>query len=75
MTKFAKILSLVLAIALVFSFSIASAETLTIGIAQFAEHPSLDNCREGFILDIGLHSVNRHRVAMAADGKAGHKDT
>ena len=52
MTKLAKILSLVLAIALVFSFSIASAETLTIGIAQFAEHPSLDNCREGFILGL-----------------------
>ena len=49
MTKFAKVLSLVLALALVFSFTTASAETLTIGIAQFAEHPSLDNCREGFI--------------------------
>ena len=47
MTKFAKILSLVLALILVFSISAASA--LTIGIAQFAEHPSLDNCRIGFI--------------------------
>lgn len=29
--------------------AVASADGLTIGIAQFAEHPSLDNCREGFI--------------------------
>ena len=49
MKKFAKILSLVLALVMVFSLSAASAKTLTIGIAQFAEHPSLDNCREGFI--------------------------
>ena len=49
MKKFAKILSLVLALVLVFSLTSASAKTLTIGIAQFAEHPSLDNCREGFI--------------------------
>ena len=47
MTKFAKVLSLVLTLILVFSVSAASA--LTIGIAQFAEHPSLDNCRIGFI--------------------------
>ena len=49
MTKLAKVLSLVLSLALVFSFTTAYADTLTIGIAQFAEHPSLDNCREGFI--------------------------
>lgn len=49
MTKFAKVLSLVLALLLVGSFTGAYAQTYTIGIAQFAEHPSLDNCREGFI--------------------------
>ena len=49
MTKFAKVLSLVLALIMVFSLGVASAKTYTIGIAQFAEHPSLDNCREGFI--------------------------
>ena len=27
----------------------ASKDNITIGIAQFAEHPSLENCREGFI--------------------------
>ena len=41
-----------LVIALVLSLVLctaASAKTLTLGIAQFAEHPSLDNCRTGFI--------------------------
>lgn len=28
-------------------------EQLTIGIIQFAEHSSLDNCREGFIAGPG----------------------
>ncbi|MDD6040788.1 MAG: ABC transporter substrate-binding protein [Clostridia bacterium] len=42
----ALILVLVLALSLCFG---ANAEMLTIGIAQFAEHPSLDNCRIGFI--------------------------
>ena len=49
MTKLNKLLALILSLVLVFSLTAASAETLTIGIAQFAEHPSLDNCREGFI--------------------------
>ena len=49
MKKFAKILSLVLALVMVLSLTPAYAKTLTVGIAQFAEHPSLDNCREGFI--------------------------
>ena len=43
-----KMLALVLA--LVFSLgSYAVAESYTIGIEQFAEHGSLDNCREGFL--------------------------
>jgi len=49
MTKLNKLLALILSLVLVFSLTAASAETLTIGIAQFAEHPSLDNCRIGFI--------------------------
>ncbi len=49
MTKLTKVLSLILALVLSFSLSAACADSLTIGIAQFAEHPSLDNCREGFI--------------------------
>ena len=42
----AMIIALVLALSLCCT---AGAKTLTIGIAQFAEHPSLDNCRTGFI--------------------------
>lgn len=50
MTMLKKLLSLTLALLLCFAFMLtASAQEITIGIAQFAEHPSLDNCREGFI--------------------------
>ena len=51
MKKFAKIVSLVLvlALALTAASAVAEGKTYTIGIAQFAEHPSLDNCREGFV--------------------------
>ena len=45
-----KLFSLLLALITALSFSTALADaTYTIGIAQFAEHPSLDNCRVGFI--------------------------
>lgn len=47
-----KLTALVLTLILALSLTAAMAEegkTYTIGIAQFAEHPSLDNCREGFI--------------------------
>jgi putative ABC transport system substrate-binding protein len=53
MKKLKQGLMFVLVLALVLpSFFSAAAEqkkVYTIGIAQFAEHPSLDNCREGFI--------------------------
>ena len=29
--------------------AMADEESVTIGISQFAEHGSLDNCREGFL--------------------------
>ena len=35
--------------------AMADEESVTIGISQFAEHGSLDNCREGF-LPISLQS-------------------
>lgn len=41
------ILALVLTAAL--PFSAMAADKITLGIAQFAEHGSLDNCREGFL--------------------------
>ena len=47
-----KLTAIVLTLALCLSaLALATAEekTYTIGIAQFAEHSSLDNCREGFI--------------------------
>ena len=42
-------LTLTLLLALAPMASFAQEKTLVIGIAQFAEHPSLDNCRDGFI--------------------------
>ena len=47
-----KLTALVLTLALALCAGLATAQeqkTYTVGIAQFAEHPSLDNCREGFI--------------------------
>ncbi len=50
MMKITKVLSLALALVLSLCLSTSAlAANYTIGIAQFAEHPSLDNCREGFI--------------------------
>ena len=42
-------IALALVMTLSLSFTALAADTVTIGIAQFAEHGSLDNCREGFI--------------------------
>lgn len=47
-----KLVSLLLAVTMLFALTAASAEaqkTFTIGLIQFAEHPSLDNCRDGFV--------------------------
>lgn len=55
-----KLICLVLALALVFSFAACgkkSDKPFVIGISQYGEHPSLDNCREGFLqglADAGL---------------------
>ncbi len=50
MKKLAMILALVLALTVALAAPAAAEDkVLTIGIAQFAEHPSLDNCRIGFI--------------------------
>ena len=55
--SFKKILVSVLALVLVFSFTACTEQTseekvFNIGITQFADHPSLDNCREGFLLGL-----------------------
>ena len=44
-----KIISVIAVIALILTSAIAAAETYTIGIGQFAQHGSLDNCYEGFM--------------------------
>lgn len=44
-----RILSIAAALTLTASAALAAAESYTIGIGQFAEHGSLDNCRTGFV--------------------------
>ena len=47
-----KFVALLVTLMMVFSFaslSLAETQPLTIGIIQYAEHGSLDNCRQGFI--------------------------
>ena len=44
-----RIVSIIIAIALILTAAIAAAETYKIGIGQFAQHGSLDNCYQGFI--------------------------
>ena len=44
-----RIVSIVIAIALILAAAVSFAETYKIGIGQFAQHGSLDNCYQGFI--------------------------
>ena len=44
-----RIISIIVAIALILTAAVSLAETYKIGIGQFAQHGSLDNCYEGFI--------------------------
>lgn len=44
-----RIFSIFAALALILTLSMASADTLKIGIGQFAQHGSLDNCYQGFV--------------------------
>ena len=44
-----RIVSIIIAIALILTASAAFAKTYKIGIGQFAQHGSLDNCYEGFV--------------------------
>lgn len=47
-----RIFSLLAALVLIVCSALACAESYTIGIGQFAEHGSLDNCRTGFIMGL-----------------------
>ena len=44
-----RIVSIIIAVALILTAAFAAAETYKIGIGQFAQHGSLDNCYQGFI--------------------------
>ncbi|MGN0778685.1 MAG: ABC transporter substrate-binding protein [Aristaeellaceae bacterium] len=80
MKNLKKLASLFLALTLVFSFAaVAHADDapLKIGIIQFAEHPSLDNCRQGFIEGLaaagyveGVNVVFDYQNAQADTGIA-----
>ena len=55
MKKFAALMiALILALS---CFAVAEEESYTIGIAQFAEHGSLDNCREGFLAGLAEEGI------------------
>ena len=55
MKKFAALMiALILALS---CFAVAEEENYTIGIAQFAEHGSLDNCREGFLAGLAEEGI------------------
>ena len=44
-----RIVSIIIAVALILTAAVSFAETYRIGIGQFAQHGSLDNCYQGFI--------------------------
>lgn len=68
-----RIVSILAALVLVAVCAVASAEDITIGIAQFAMHGSLDNCRNGFLM--GLESAGVISDAQAFIDGLAEKDT
>ena len=44
-----RIISVIICIALILAAAVSFAETYTVGIGQFAQHGSLDNCYQGFV--------------------------
>ena len=44
-----RIISIIAAIALILTAAVSFAESYTVGVGQFAQHASLDNCYEGFV--------------------------
>ena len=49
MRKVVKVLAMVLTVAVFMAALVGCSNTPKVGVIQFADHPSLDNCREGFI--------------------------
>ena len=44
-----RIISVIVCIALILAAAVSFAETYTVGLGQFAQHGSLDNCYQGFV--------------------------
>ena len=44
-----RVISVIVCIALILAAAVSFAETYTVGIGQFAQHGSLDNCYQGFV--------------------------
>ena len=44
-----RVISVIVCIAMILAAAISFAETYTVGIGQFAQHGSLDNCYQGFV--------------------------
>lgn len=44
--------------------SAASGDSYKIGISQFAEHGSLDNCREGFLEGLKEAGIEKARISL-----------
>ena len=54
----------------------AAEESYTIGIGQFAEHGSLDNCREGFLKGLAEEGiVEGQNLTEAAEAYTSHNTT
>ena len=53
----------------------ASGEAYTIGISQFAEHGSLDNCREGFLAGLAEEGISEDAGNLTVDYQNAQTDT
>ena len=62
-----RIISVIVCIALNLAAAVSFAETYTIGITQFAEHGSLDNCREGFLAGLKEAGIDDSRLEEMAE--------
>lgn len=59
-----KILNTAILLCLILLLSSCASKGDTIGILQFAEHPSLDNCREGFIEGLRLEGYSEPDITF-----------
>ena len=65
-----RIISVITAIALILAAALACAESYSIGIGQFAQHGSLDNCYQGFLAGLaeaGIVEGENLTVSYTAD--------